>query len=167
MTSTEIYASRPKQDDRLEQTAQKRQSIATAPAVAADVGDDRRIGTTLTPSGDTIPAIRLSRAEQATGSAGRSSAKQAPSKTSEGVASGSIEASDMSSHGHTAAPLLVESNGSASNVLNIPRNRARPFDGYRLADFNPIAAVGIALCGLSGLGVIWLALTLIDAWSKV
>jgi hypothetical protein len=119
-----------------------------------------------------VPVIALSLAEQASVFSGADVASMAPNKTSAGVASGNIgEPSDMSSHRHSAAQSSVESNSGLPGIVTLHSSfaeRVQPWPATDEKYSGGVAfAIWVALCGLSALGVIWLALTLIDAWSKV
>jgi hypothetical protein len=162
------YAKRPGQADRLAQTAQKRLSVTAAPEMANEVVKACRSGTTLAPLGATSPEMRRSRAAHSVGSAGRSSAKQETIKTSAGVATGSIAEPLMSDVGHSATSVPQRSSSTDSCILNVHRSRLSAFSDYN-ADLRPHwpRIGGIVAMFALWAGVIWAALTLIDAWSKV
>jgi len=155
------YASGDTQAPRAPQVTQAKRKTSLASArAAATPGTIARKGV------PELPMTPDSRAILREHLAGPSDLNIATSSTSSGVGLGiPMIASGVSDQ--VAVQSAGESNSQVPNMVNIPRNRARPFTGYRLADFNPVAATGLALIALSGLGVIWLALTLIDAWSKV
>jgi hypothetical protein len=169
MTST--YAKRPVQSPRLAQVAQSRQSIAIAPAVADAEVIGRRKGTTLTPIGATIPEIRRSRAAQSSGSGGKSSIKQAPSKTNAGEASGNIVPPQSSNvlEGHTdtyretSSTVQPDAADCAERIApgaSVGNNSSDGRWSYRAAGAALIAAVFITW----GFGVYFITWALSVAW---
>lgn len=154
------YAKRPAQSARLTQDAQKPPSQATAPATGLTMAGGVAIETTFDPLGATIPDIRLNRAEQSSGEGGKSSNRQAPSKTSAADASGKlcIEPSVMSSPGHTVAQSPVGASSTVETMVNIPRSRLSAFSRFNQpAQFNwwPILTI-LATIALWA-GIVWIA----------
>lgn len=125
------YAKRPGQADRLGQPEQKRHKMPTAPASGAMSTGGVLIGTTFSPSGAMVPAIRLKRAAHSTGSGGKSSERQAVSNTS-GTVEPYIETSTMSPRGHTTVSAPERSSSAESYTLNTHRRRLNAFDGFNL-----------------------------------
>jgi hypothetical protein len=156
--------------ERLAQRPQRVRKNASAPARELTTREGLS-GTTPEGNGAIIPEMRRSRAEQSLGAAGRSSSKQAPSKTSAGVTSGSetMIASELSDHGTSQSPGGARS--SLPGMVTLHRSfaeRVQPWPATDEKFSGGLAfAIWVALCGLSFTGVIWTALTLIDAWSKV
>lgn len=145
------------QIDRLEQRPQTARKTASAPERAL-VTRDGLSGTTLDGKGATSREMRRSRAEQSSGAEGRSSKRQAPSNTSEGVASGSecIDASCMSPPRHTAAQSPGESNLSLPVMVNIHTPKLNAFSRWG-GHFNLWPVLNFAACAALWAGIIFLA----------